>query len=71
MNYLLCIDNTDYEESLERLKLYQVLPDEHAEQHGMVRVIDEDQEDYLFERSRFLDLKLDASVVNRLSNSAT
>ena len=44
----ICIDNADYEMSLERRKVYPVLPDADAAQHDYVRVIDETGEDYLF-----------------------
>jgi hypothetical protein len=50
----ICIDNTDYEMSLERRKVYAVLPDADAAKHNYVRVIDETGEDYLFPASRFV-----------------
>jgi hypothetical protein len=50
----ICIDNTDYEMSLERRKVYPVLPDADAAQSNYVRVIDETGEDYLFPASRFV-----------------
>ena len=50
----ICIDNTDYEMSLERRKVYQVLPDVDAAGSNYVRVIDETGEDYLFPASRFI-----------------
>lgn len=50
----ICIDNTGYEMSLERRKVYPVLPDQDAAQHNYVRVIDETGEDYLFPASRFI-----------------
>ncbi len=50
----ICIDNTDYEMSLERRKVYPVLPDSDAAQHNYVRVIDETGEEYLFPSSRFV-----------------
>ncbi|HKP73566.1 MAG TPA: hypothetical protein VJT82_11550 [Pyrinomonadaceae bacterium] len=50
----ICIDNSDYEMSLERRKVYPVLPDEDAAEHDYVRVIDETGEDYLFPASRFV-----------------
>lgn len=43
-----CVDNDGYLASLERNKLYRVLPDKDAEDLKMVRVIDESGEDYLF-----------------------
>ncbi len=58
----ICIDNTDYELSLERRKVYPVLPDEDAAQHDYVRVIDETGEDYLFPASRFVLLPVPRAV---------
>ena len=49
-----CIDNTGYEMSLERRKVYAVLPDEDAAKHAYVRVVDETGEDYLFPAARFV-----------------
>ncbi len=50
----ICIDNTGYEMSLERRKVYRVLPDQNAAEHNYIRVIDETGEDYLFPVSRFI-----------------
>ena len=46
--FAICIKNEDYEASLELRKLYEVLPDPKGEQLGMVRVVDESGEDYLY-----------------------
>ena len=40
--------------SLERRKVYPVLPDESAARSNYVRVVDETGEDYLFPASRFV-----------------
>lgn len=58
----ICIDNTDYEMSLERRKVYPVLPDADALQHNYVRVIDETGEDYLFPASRFVMIAVPRAV---------
>ena len=50
----ICVDNSDYEMSLQRRKVYPVLPDADAEKYDYVRVIDETGEDYLFPASRFV-----------------
>ncbi len=42
----LCLRNKGYEVSLERRKIYQVLPDRDAAAHGQLRVIDESGQDY-------------------------
>ena len=58
----ICIDNTDYELSLERRKVYAVLPDAEAAKHHYVRVIDETGEDYLFPASRFVLLTVPREI---------
>jgi len=57
-SFVVCVDNTEYPASLERRKIYQVLPDEQAEQHSMVRVVDESGEDYLYPSDYFLAVDL-------------
>ena len=52
--YAVCIRNDGNEASLERNKLYVVLPDRKAEADGLVRVIDEDGEDYLYPADWFV-----------------
>jgi hypothetical protein len=58
----ICVDNTDYEMSLERRKVYPVLPDANAEQDNYVRIIDETGEDYLFPASRFVFLTVSRDI---------
>ncbi len=55
--YVLCVNNEGYPVSLERMKLYQALPDDRSER-GLLRVIDESGEDYLYPASRFIPLTL-------------
>ncbi|HEX8070083.1 MAG TPA: hypothetical protein VF546_09045 [Pyrinomonadaceae bacterium] len=62
----ICINNTDYELSLERRKVYPVLPDEDAARHNYVRVIDETGEDYLFPASRFVLISVPRAVGDAL-----
>jgi hypothetical protein len=42
---VICIDNSGYEVSLERRKIYPSSPDARAEKLGQLRVIDESGED--------------------------
>ena len=60
--FAVCVQNKGYEASLERNKIYTVLPDEDAERDGDVRVIDESGEDYLFSADRFVAIDVPASV---------
>jgi hypothetical protein len=55
---VICVSNTGYEVSLERRKLYSVLPDAEAKKHKLVRVVDESGEDYLYPESYFLQVTL-------------
>lgn len=57
-NYVMCIDNEGYAASLDLRKVYRMLPDIDAEAHGMIRIIDNSGEDYLFEADRFLPVSL-------------
>ncbi len=53
-----CVRNTGYPASLELRKTYEVLPDVKAAAHGLIRVIDESGEDYLYPKSFFVRLDL-------------
>jgi len=63
-DFVLCIRNDDYPESLVVGKVYRRLPDPEAEAHGMVRVIDEDgdPDGYLFPADRFVPIELPEEV---------
>src|SRR5258708_29541052 len=62
IHFAVCVRNTGNEASLELRKLYQVLPDPDANNDGMLRVIDESGEDYLFPSSFFVLAPLSAAV---------
>jgi hypothetical protein len=46
--FAVCVTNEGYEASLERNKIYVVLPDAKAEKDGDLRIVDESGEDYLY-----------------------
>ena len=56
--YVVCIDNGSYLASLEVRKIYRELPDADARKSGMIRVIDESEEDYLFPTRYFAPIEL-------------
>ncbi len=60
--FAVCVRNVGYAVSLERRKLYQVLPDTVAAEHGQLRVIDESGEDYLYLQDYFLLVALPEPV---------
>ena len=55
---LICVNNTGYEVSLERRKIYVAVPDARAQKLNQVRVIDESGEDYLYPAGSFVSLTL-------------
>jgi hypothetical protein len=59
---LVCIDNEGYTASLEKRKIYVALPDRAAEKQGMVRIIDESGDDYLYPKAFFRAITLPQSV---------
>ncbi len=56
--FVICVDNSNYPVSLERRKLYEVMPDSDAEKTEHIRVVDESGEDYLYPASCFIDADL-------------
>jgi len=68
--FVVCIKNTGYEASLELRKIYEVLQDEQARQHGRRRVMDESCEDYLYPEEFFIDIKLPASLAAHFTAAA-
>ncbi len=68
--FVICIENNGYEVSLEQRKLYEVLPDEKASEHGQLRVVDESGEDYLFPKSMFMNVALTDEIADRVAKIA-
>lgn len=56
MKWVLCIDNAGYQASLEPRKLYEQVSDPVAESLGMIRVIDESQDSYLYDKGLFCEM---------------
>jgi len=64
--FALCIDNTDYEASLIRGKVYRMLPDPKAAKDDLVRVVDESGEDYLYHKSYFVFVDFPRAVRKKI-----
>ena len=64
--FAVCINNEDYEVSLELRKIYKVLPDAKAAKHHYIRVIDESGEDYLYPEDYFIPIELPKAVEKAL-----
>ena len=68
--FAVCIENEDYEASLELHKIYRVLSDKDAELDGDIRVIDESGEDYLYPADWFVFIELPRSLEKSLLRAA-
>lgn len=56
--FAVCINNKRYQASLDVGKLYRIIPDEEAESHGYLRVVDESGDDYGYAADRFFRLEV-------------
>jgi hypothetical protein len=59
---VVCIGNDGYPASLEKRKIYVALRDAVAEKHGLLRIVDESGEDYLYPRAFFRSIALPQAV---------
>lgn len=65
MDFVICIDNSGYEASLEKRKIYALqsgttCPD------GFIAIQDETEQAYFFETSRFLPIELSSEIQDKL-----
>jgi hypothetical protein len=60
--FALCLENAGNEASLILGKIYRVVPDARAAKDGLVRIIDESGDDYLFGRDQFAFIELPQAV---------
>lgn len=56
--YVVCVANQEYRASLVVRRIYQLVPDAKAEKRGLLRVIDESGEAYLYPKSLFVAVEL-------------
>jgi hypothetical protein len=64
---VVCIRNDGYDGSLDIGKIYAVLPDVEATKFGRIRVIDNEEEDYLYPAEFFIPVELSGSMKKSLS----
>ena len=68
--YVVCIRNDGYRASLQVRRLYRILPDAQAKKRGLLRVIDESDEDYLFSAKLFATVELPEAVGRKLAKAS-
>jgi hypothetical protein len=56
--FIICVNNREYEASLELWKVYRAVRDNYAKEQDLVRIIDESGEDYLFPSDYFVPVAL-------------
>ena len=59
---VVCVENDGYPASLEKRKIYLALRDAGAEQHGLLRIVDESGDDYLYPKAFFRSVALPQAV---------
>ena len=64
--FALCLENTGNEASLILGKVYRVVPDAPAARDGLVRIIDESGEDYLFDKAQFVFVDFPQAVRKKI-----
>lgn len=69
-HFAICVKNDGYEASLQVRKVYDLLIDEAAASRGLLRVIDESGDHYLFPEDFFVPLDLPSPLQAKLLTSA-
>ena len=68
--YVVCVNNEGYAASLEKRKIYQLLPDAEAKAHNLLRLIDESGEDSLYPAGWFMVIAVSPAVAQALTSAA-
>ena len=68
--FVICVDNGGYPASLEPRKIYVQVPDPRAEQDGLLRVVDESGEDYLYPSRLFVPISVPQEAEKAFSGFA-
>jgi hypothetical protein len=68
--FVVCVDNEGYPASLEKRKIYLALRDPSAEKHGLIRVVDESGDDYLYPKTFFRSIALPLALKRAVLSAA-
>ena len=68
--YVLCVRNDGYPASLLVRRLYERVPDRSAAARGLLRIVDESGEDYLYPEKFFVPLALPRQVTRAMRAAA-
>lgn len=64
---MVCLSNRGFAASLDERKIYRALPDAGALRLGLLRIVDESGEDYLYPADRFGLISLPTHIARALS----
>jgi hypothetical protein len=59
---VVCIENEGYSTSLKKRKIYIALHDPASAKHGLLRIVDESGDDYLYPKTFFRPIALPLSI---------
>lgn len=60
--YAVCLSNRGFKASLLVRRLYRALPDEEGARQGLIRIVDESGDDYLYPARMFALVEVPAAV---------
>jgi len=69
VRHVVCVANAGYPAALEKRKIYAALADADADKVGMLRVIDEAGDDYLYPRDFFSAIQLSPALAKVLARA--
>lgn len=67
VRFAICVNNSGVPASLELRKVYQVVDDPDAATEGLVRVVDESGEDYLYPDNFFVPIRVPKEAARAFS----
>jgi hypothetical protein len=67
---VVCVENDGYPASLEKRKIYVALRDASAEKRGLLRIVDESGDDYLYPKTFFRPVALPQAVKKAVLDAA-
>ncbi|MFO0962670.1 MAG: hypothetical protein U0625_07145 [Phycisphaerales bacterium] len=68
-DFVICISNRGFRASLIPRRIYETVSDAAAKKRGLLRVIDESGEDYLFPESLFIAIALTEPVARAVAKA--
>jgi hypothetical protein len=68
--FVVCVTNDGYPAALEKRKIYIALHDPAAETRGLLRVVDESGDDYLYPKTLFREIALPDAVRKAVLSAA-